>query len=646
MIRGTRLRLLLIGIALAVAAVLAIRWGPLFSEALEPAGFAPVAVEAEDSQLGDDDRTLPVADDSVSHAAVPVLEAPSTAVPPEATPGLDPLTIAVACEDPEGEPLGGCLVEVRHAAAGGLLVSAFTDAAGHASLQVSAAETHVLRASMEDGSSSGDRTLRAWERRTLEEREDGVLRLVLYPQLTLSGTVRRESGATLEGASVSVRPPGVRIGGSDPAPVEPALSDAHGRFALRVDGVPGQVIVQATEGGRHSKPESLSLPDEATRALELVILESGYEVSGVVRAPDGCDVVEALVVLVPSAPEARSSTTKTAPDGAFHFDLKGPGQFQLAARSGTCVTSVPVTASTDPELRSARVELLLESTSRLSGRIEWASGEPLRGAVVAGIATESETGDDALLRTSFARIAEVDPVLTDERGAFHIDGLSDRHVYQLVCVPDPSRPECWVREEGVRPGSSDVVIVVDEARIRGGVWSGSLAWGEGRVPSTELTFVVYERYPDRAGWGAGRQRRPVMTDGGFRFEGLVIGNAYYAEVHAPGCATLSVGPWTATEAEERTDLTFGLDGELTVRLRDAIGEPSSDWIVSLDQHGDGPPAGVRLKPEEADGIVRYRPIAAGHYRVSARQGERELGPFDVEIFAGLEAELEIEVGRE
>ncbi len=578
--------------------------------------------------------------------SAPAQGSESESLPAESTqepiPTPPPLTIAVACEDPKGVRISGCLVQARPAAGEELLASAITDSKGLAVLQVPAGEQHVLRAEFE-GANSGDRTLQPWERDDLKRRESGVLTLVLYPQVNLLGVVKLDTGATLEGAVVTLRQVGIMFGGSDRTPVEPVTTNAQGVFTISTDGVPGGFRMEAVHAGRHSQVESLVLPWGEEPTLVLVVPEADYNISGVVRGSAGCGVADARVALVPLATGKSCSHTTTDSTGAFQFELSEPGEFQLAARNGSCMSATPLTTSLDLEQRSAVVELFLQPTLSVSGRIEWSSGESLQDVLVAAYPVKSSLDEAWLLDSGFREITEVANTQTDERGAFQLDGFRNGYDYDVVCLPDASRRECLVREHGVRASETELVIVVDEARIRAGVFAGTLTRSGQETPVTSAQFTLQKKSPDRP-WGGGRMLQPILNTEGFRLEGLEIGHQFFARVHVAHCAELSVGPWTATAQEQTVDLVFGLDGELTVRIQNMGTEPLRAWLISVTEHGEGPRRPLTSNPK-GDGSARFWPLAAGQYYVSARMGDRTLGPFDVEIQPGGKHEIEIDAAQ-
>ena len=554
------------------------------------------------------------------------------------------LALEVACVDPRGEPVGGAALHVRDPSADEVLARAVADASGRAAVELASFATRVvLRAELGLEASSGDRELRLPLSR-LDGGTDGVVRLVLHPLVALRGRVVDEAGAPAGGARVSARTPGVTFGGGAAAPAGPVLTDDDGAFELPIDGVPSRVAVEAARGELRAVPVSVHLPGGAAEELRLVLRQQDYEVTGTVRTPDGCPVDAALVLLRAVDPEGGSRTSQAGADGSFRFELKEPGSFLLAAKLGAYATSSPLPATIEPLRRTAHVDLTIVEKLHVAGRIVRPAGEPWVGIPVGGHPLAAEGDADWLLDQGFGAVARLEVTFTDDEGAFRLEGLHADSLYELICTPDPDRPHCWVRESPARPGASDLEIVVDEARIRGGVLAGT-ATREGE-PVRELSFTLFERLAGRAAWTGSRGARPTLEGGTYRLEGLVIGHEYLVEARAPAAAPLVIGPWTATGEEHRADLSFGLDGELRVWVRHPDGRPARDWLVSLAVPDAAPHRLVHLNPRGVEDHARFAPLAAGRYVVSAELEEHVLGPKEVDVVADRTSELELVIESE
>ena len=265
------------------------------------------------------------------------LEAAEPLVEPAVTPHEEPATLRtrslrIVCEDSNGVPAPGCFVVAR-TEDGEQLVAGLTDALGFVTFEFPAElERVVVRAEL-DGMSSGDRAVfleRTIDFEVHDAAETSFVRLVLHPFVTVRGRVVTETETAVLGATVSARVRGIVIGGAANAPAGPVLTDAAGAFELRLDGVPGRVAVEASLGELSAKAATVVLPSGAGEFVELVLQESHYEVSGVVRAPTGCDASGATVMLLALQEGRSSQTTETDSGGAFLFVLDEPGEFRLA----------------------------------------------------------------------------------------------------------------------------------------------------------------------------------------------------------------------------------------------------------------------------------------------------------------------------
>ena len=270
------------------------------------------------------------------------------------------------------------------------------------------------------------------------------------------------------------------------------------------------------------------------------------------------------------------------------------------------------------------------------------TGEPWTEITVAAFPTAC---DDANAWMSFRALMPYAKTTTDARGAFRLGGLHASCTYEIVCIPDPARSHCHVREPSIPAGTDDLVIVVDEARIRGGVLIVEAVRGPLREPVDSVSFgTMYELKPGED-WG-GHGRRASLVDGVFRIEGLVIGNEYFVDARTRDAAALTIGPWIASPEEHRVELAFGFDGGAKVFLRYEDDGHAMNWSASLVAIGDGPHRPVELPPRGPEAAVRIQPVPAGRYHLSARRGIEVVGPFTIEIHAGRTTELTIEVPRD
>lgn len=463
-----------------------------------------------------------------------------------------PHRLRVVCEDENGLPVPGSFVVAREPGAGEQLTSGLADAHGSVTFELPAElDRVVLRAEL-DELSSGDRTVfleRNVDFELRDAEQEPLVHLVLHTFVTVRGRVVTEAGTPVFGAEARARVRGIVIGGAANAPSGPVLTDAAGAFELRLDGVPGRVAVEASLGELAAKAVTVVLPGGAAEWIELVLQESHYEISGVVRAPTGCDAAGATVRLLALEEGRSGQSTETDLNGAFLFVLEAPGEFRLAAHSHVCAGLASVAVDVDAQRPRAQIDLDFGPPSSIAGRIVQPTGEPWPGITVAAVLEACDDANAWMAEPGF-RSLSFSMTTTDARGAFRLAALHPSCTYEILCIPDPARPDCRVQEASIPAGTEDLVIVVDEARIRGGVLVVEAVRGALRDPVDSISIdMMYERKPGED-WG-GRSRMATYVDGVFRLEGLVIGNEYFVEARTRDAAALTIGPWIAGAEEHR-----------------------------------------------------------------------------------------------
>jgi hypothetical protein len=306
------------------------------------------------------------------------------------------------------------------------------------------------------------------------------------------------------------------------------------------------------------------------------------------------------------------------------------------------MTKEPVAAVLDEDSRSAFVVVSLDLAGSIEGRITRPEGQPWIGIPVGGYPTNGPKGGGWLLDSGFSSFSQLELTHTNEEGRFRLEGLLDGYEYELACIPDPERPRNWVREGPVLPGSSELHIVIDEARIRGGVLTGD-AYNEVEGEAVEqMYFFMYDRAPGRP-WRS-VSKKVALEDGAFLIEGLVVGNEYFVEALVGGAGRLTIGPWIASLTPHRADLDFGLDGSARISARYSNGQPGLDWTLSVVETGEGPRSPFRRRPEGQAGVAVFEPLAAGKYRVTAERDGATLDAIEFVVMHDRITELDLDLG--
>ncbi|MBK7878578.1 MAG: carboxypeptidase regulatory-like domain-containing protein [Planctomycetes bacterium] len=470
------------------------------------------------------------------------------------------------------------------------------------------------------------------------------LELVLRPLRALRGVVLSEERNPVVGALVLAKPKGRIIGGSTPIVREGVRTDSSGRFSITLDAVPCLLVVSATKDDGTVTSKDVHWPRDSEDTVSLVFEgQPELQVRGTVRNVAGGVCPGVQVVLSPQEPARGSRTVLSDVSGRFNFQLREPGGFDLAARGAGYLTLEPVHMEVTLSQQQVQVELLVTESATISGRVSKPTGEPWSGVQVGAFATSAEEAGAWLLEHRFQAVRVSEPTQTSADGRFEVRDLHPGFLYEVWCLPDPARPQCFVYEDGVAPGIKDLVFLVDEARIRGGVLRAQWSFADGQRRAADAGLLLYERTPGGE-WSGSRRPQAEVHSGELRVEGLRIGQEYYAELQIVGAARVLHGPWTATNEPERAEFVCGEDGELEGTVHYSDGSPARHWLVDLAEEPPGPAPPFTLEPHGPDGTVRFIPVAAGRYRVTARSGARRIGPFEVQIVPRRKSVLDIDVG--
>lgn len=398
--------------------------------------------------------------------------------------------------DAEGRPIAGARLEV------GQHVVGPTYTRGSSGRQVEADEEGRFRI----GGLGDDLPL------TLNVRADGYLGIVLDLQLpqqeplevrlgrggTVFGEVVDEGGRPVAGASLRARldpqshmrhrPPSV-------GEVATASSDDDGRFELTA--VPaGAVTIDVSSRDGGARVEAPGTVGEGERVGPLRIeLQSALEIAGRVLRADGAPAARATVAAVQERPGGGSSSTGTTADVLGRFRLR-----DLPSGPVTVVATLGVVGRAEREMTVtggvSELELVLEPTTAVSGRVVAADGSP------------AGRGHAMLEREGVSQ-----GVFFDELGRFEIVGLEEG-TYRLVAevhgVGRGAHPEPVEVRLG-QPVEGLVVRLAEGARVVGRVTG---------VAATDLGQVELSAFPEG---GGSYQRGRVRADGSFEIRGLAAG---------------------------------------------------------------------------------------------------------------------------
>jgi len=406
--------------------------------------------------------------------------------------------------------------------------------------------------------------------------------ITVHRGASVAGRVADDAGRPVAGAMVNV------LGRME----DWVLSGDEGEFTLH--GVPpGDPRVTATHDDYFTaSSDGLRIrPGEVLRGLELVMARGG-RVRGHVLTPEEKPAAGVRVGL--EVIEAEGSTgdvldPTTDAQGAFQISRIPPGRYRVVVRGGAKSSAQEVELGAGAVVED--VLLVLAATARIQGRVEDASGAPVRGAIVEALATGAANGSPQA------------SAVTEEDGGFSLSGLpaGGYLVRSRLPVGGPS-----VRSEEVAAGESDLVFRLPMP----GAIAGTVADTEGKpVTSFELRITPQEGEVVRLPVG--------NVAGAFRVDGVAPGRY---EVLARTAAGGSAAP--SPVLVEPGAETGGL--QLRVTAGETIwgtvlfngGAPAPDVVVVAR-----PDASLKNGPERrtttnADGSFSVEGLVAGTYRLA------------------------------
>jgi protocatechuate 3,4-dioxygenase beta subunit len=363
-----------------------------------------------------------------------------------------------------------------------------------------------------------------------------------------------------------------------------ARSDEEGRFVL--DGLaPGDLRVRAR--ARTLGYVEQDIDESARRSVELELrLQPFATLYGTVSAADGDTQDELSIAIEPWPRTLRTQWVVVDASGAYEVRDLAAGTFRLEVwRKQAAVHAVEVTV---PPGERRRLDLSIESSAALQGRVVDATGLPLSGYSVVAIR------DGKWLAST----------TSDEAGTFAIRGVSPGPVtLRAGRNPESSSARSHLlnaAELSTTAPASDLELVVKSA-------GGPLVALRARVvtaagePLSGAVLYLSAR-------GAGSIQFPTDSQGRIATEELVPGE-YHLQVRHPEHATLFVGTreFAVGAPVDLGDLRMPASGRLSARVRtieavdvgaviltvlDASGREVGKLLLEGDRYVSGPlPAG-------------------------------------------------------
>jgi len=539
----------------------------------------------------------------------------------------------VRCIDDRGRATAGCVVQVTTVDEGRAVATEQTDAAGRTAIRIPGgmAGTLFFRAATSDGLASGSVS-------HLVGSDSGVeLELLLTPRCTLRGKVLDSTGVAAAGATVTCRLPGTVHGGATPVFDSEVVTDQTGLFALACDAQGSVVELVAQQGTGTSLAHRVQIPRDARVWIELRLNGPGHRVTGLVLDELSRPVEGATVSLRRKDTFVEVPPLSTDGAGRVEFSVVQAGAYELLAKTESALSTTSA-VELSPERPLAEVILFLAQASTISGRVVDAQGRGL-GTVEVVAMPDGQTGGHPVPFQSVSHsMSECEP----DTGRFLLKGLIPDVVYDLHCYPDITGSERFVLESGIHSGASDVLIVLDERRIRGAAISGRVSVNGSAAPDGKLELFLKWRRPGRE-WSGGSTKVVQVVNGEYALDGLLPAHEYFVEVWRTRCARQCHGPWLAGVEDERADFSYGMDTSVEVTVRRSDGSPAIGWFVKLEETAGMPASLVGSTTRGPDGKATIRPVAPGKYFATLIHDSTVDGQFEIDVRAGGTNELTYEL---
>ena len=277
--------------------------------------------------------------------------------------------------------------------------------------------------------------------------------LVMHPGGRIEGILRAQTGTPLPDHLIKLRGTNEDLGRFRPeteplkgtwvTAVRNSRTDTQGRFHF-TDLPEGEFKVTAAVPGRPgvNDEETVELPARGqVEGIELT-LDLGEPITGVVLTPDGLPAIAVFVRVAGGKDQPRISTSSGA---GGRFELLGVTEdmgvvelFTIMASYNYGNPEARLGASRTVSARAGDTDVLLELRKlvSMSGRVEYAQGQPMEGVQVLAYLNGSAHVRSAVLTRD----------TSDEQGAFSLE-LPDDSLVDLVADPPKVDKDAEASEE-------------------------------------------------------------------------------------------------------------------------------------------------------------------------------------------------------
>jgi len=461
-------------------------------------------------------------------------------------------------------------------------------------------------------------------------------------EIRLEGGARL-AGRVVDGAGAGVAAATVRVAlreGLLWSPTRVALADDDGRFDLR--GLPRRAVDVLARSASESSAVVVADLAATSQIEDLVLtLEVGGVIAGVVVAPSGQPIAEALVQVVPETqgdPRARREWglrgfPRDIADGAGRFSLGGlpPGAYRLrAARPGAVEDALEVGAGLAVEPGAREVRVVVPEDGVVRGRVAYKDGST-PGLFAVGFGTANP-----------APFASPD-------GAFRLRVPGGK---QAISVTGPSflpRQLAAVDVEAGQGKDTDLgTITVEQGRsISGRVLradgtpvDGALVAGGSGLTGTGSELYVEAESP-------GSQSTSTDAAGRFVLTGLGPRPLVVIAEHAGDGRSLAF-PVPPGDGSAQVTLVLQATGALAGKIT-RTGKPLEKVVLLVSPRQA--PSSTLFLTTGADGSYRFDKVSPGAYTLTVMIGGGGARPGDmyarlVDVRASETATLDVDLGAD
>lgn len=445
--------------------------------------------------------------------------------------------------------------------------------------------------------------------------------LTLEPGAVIEGRLTDLRGVPVEGAEVHVEESEQIRGSLFHRENKPLTTGPDGIFRLE-DLVRGRSFSFRI---RHPGYVPASAPDVEAPTVEPLQIElrPGRSLAGRVLDPERRPVESAGLFRIETSPYGRSVLRLAVTDGEGRFLLSSlePGPLSLEVRApGHRTLQLPnlrISEEEDPE----PLEILVEPGAVLEGRVLDGRGEPLPRAQV-----------EVFLPDSSRRFGLI---LADENGRYQVDGLGPGEHRLEARLWGPSSPQ---RAEGR--------IVLDDSgthrldlRMPAGVGVSGRVLDENGEPLAGASISLVPAAPPLHGLGArstadGSFRIEAVPDGVYRLFGNSRSHTQMAEPDEVSVAGREI---------EGLVVRLGRGATITGRILGAAEADLRNLFVEARPPGAEEP--YTMGDLDAEGAYRISPLMPGTWQVTASLPSGLSATGTVQVNAGEEAVLDLELPR-